>query len=63
MRQVVFLCALVAGCAAASPDYEASQGPVMRDRTDYADGWNRDQCMEGNKEACDELRRSIAAKR
>jgi hypothetical protein len=63
MRQLVLLCALVTGCAASSADYNASPDPVMRDRSDYADGWNRDQCMEGNKEACDELRRSTAAKR
>jgi len=35
----------------------------MRDGSDNAAIWNADQCMDGNKEACDELRRSRAAKR
>jgi hypothetical protein len=36
---------------------------VMRDGSDNAAIWNADRCMDGNKEACDELRRSRAAKR
>ena len=63
MRHAVLLCALLAACASTTPEGKPSQGPVRFDRSDEADRWNRDQCMKGNKEACDELRRSTAAKR
>jgi hypothetical protein len=59
----ILLCALVSGCAAAGPDRKPGQDPAMRDASDNAELWIRDQCMDGKKEACDELRRSRAAKR
>jgi len=59
----LLLCALLCGCAASGPDRKPGQDPVMRDGSDNAAIWNADQCMDGNKEACDELRRSRAAKR
>ena len=62
IRQII-LCAVVSGCAATGPDRNPGQDPVMRDGSDNAAIWNRDRCMDGNKEACDELRRSSAAKR
>jgi hypothetical protein len=61
IRQIV-LCALVSGCAAAGLDRAPDQDPVMRDGSDNAEIWNRDQCMEGNKAACDELRRARTGK-
>ncbi len=62
IRHAILVCVLLAACATA-PDVRPGADAVMRDRSDDADRWNRDQCMDGHRDACDELRRSTAAKR